>query len=210
MTSTETYRQRRSLGLCVIPGCRNDPEGKSRCDEHMKKCLSNESRYRKHPQHKEYHRNYGQLLSKDPVRSLGPVWGTMMRRCYDSSFPSYKYYGARGIGVCEHWHNKNNFIKDMSPRPDGLTLDRIDGSKGYSPENCRWATYKEQNRNLRTNRLILFNGKTKCLSEWAEDLGIPMNVLRMRLENNTIEDAFLSSYQPKRHTKLRKDLDVRV
>lgn len=79
-------------------------------------------------------------------------FSNMLRRCYSPQVPEYKYYGARGIGVCERWRGKNgydNFIADLGEPPLGLTLGRIDNDKGYSPDNCRWETWKQQAANRR-------------------------------------------------------------
>lgn len=74
----------------------------------------------------------------------------MIQRCEDSNHPSWKYYGARGIVVCERWRKSfTAFLEDMGAVPLGKTLDRIDNDKGYEPSNCRWATPKEQIANRR-------------------------------------------------------------
>ncbi len=74
----------------------------------------------------------------------------MLRRCYDPANKSFKNYGARGIAVCDRWRESfAAFVEDMGVCPKGLTLDRIDNDAGYSKENCRWATWSEQNRNQR-------------------------------------------------------------
>lgn len=76
-------------------------------------------------------------------------YGSMMDRCYRPTDPSYAGYGGRGLTVCERWHKIENFVEDMGLRPPGKTLDRKDNDKGYSKENCRWATHSEQQANKR-------------------------------------------------------------
>jgi hypothetical protein len=71
----------------------------------------------------------------------------MKSRCLDPRNASYKRYGARGITFCEQWESFEAFLRDMGKRPEGMTLDRIDGDGNYEPDNCRWATLKEQNAN---------------------------------------------------------------
>ena len=77
-------------------------------------------------------------------------WQAMKQRCLNQNNVKFRLYGERGITICEQWLDSfETFFADMGTRPDGTTLDRIDGSKGYYPGNCRWATYSEQNRNRR-------------------------------------------------------------
>lgn len=81
-------------------------------------------------------------------------WTQMKQRCTNPKFHDYKKYGAVGIGFCKEWESFSAFLADMGERPEGKSLDRIDNSLGYTKENCRWATPKEQTDNrsmLRTN-----------------------------------------------------------
>jgi len=89
-------------------------------------------------------------LTGTPTRTS---YSRMKRRCYEPGDNSYFYYGARGVKVCERWkHSFANFLEDMGPCPEGMSLDRIDNSGDYEPSNCRWATPTEQNRNKRKYR----------------------------------------------------------
>lgn len=118
------------------------------------------------------------------------TWGAMMARCYNQNNIAFPRYGGSGITVCERWHTFQFFLDDMGERPDNHTIDRIDNSLGYFPENCQWSSNKEQARNKTNNRLITANGETRCLQEWAEITGIhPMSLLH-RLNNGwSSEDA---------------------
>ena len=79
------------------------------------------------------------------------TWTHIKGRCNNSSDIRYADYGGRGIKVCKRWNDSfAAFYNDMGKRPEGLTLERIDNDKGYSPENCKWATYQEQSENKRT------------------------------------------------------------
>ena len=104
----------------------------------------------------------------------------------------YKHYGKRGIDVCDRWRGKDglfNFIEDMlGSYITGLEIDRVDNNKGYSLENCRWATRRQQVINRRhfegsifNTHYVTFNGKTLCLSQWEDETGIPRSVLSDRL-----------------------------
>ena len=119
------------------------------------------------------------------------AWGNMRRRCYDKTNPGYKTYGAMGITVCDEWRKSfEAFYADMGEPPSpGHSLDRIDYTKGYSPENCRWATISEQANNKSVNRLITYNGKTQNVAQWANEIGISKSTMHIRFKRWSVEDA---------------------
>lgn len=125
------------------------------------------------------------------------AWKCMLERCERTSHLSWDNYGGRGISVCSEWHVFENFFKDMGKewRPT-LSLDRIDNNGSYAPDNCRWATRKQQGRNKRNNIIISANGKTMTLPEWAEQIGISKRTLYSRKYSGWADDRIIN--QPKR------------
>lgn len=109
------------------------------------------------------------------------TWKTMTRRCRGANDKAV-YYADRGITVCAHWMDFSNFLADMGERPEGMTLDRIDNSKGYEPGNCRWASHETQMQNTRRNVHLTVAGETKCLAEWERITGIQRQTIRKRLK----------------------------
>lgn len=118
------------------------------------------------------------------------TWASMLRRCDNATQDSFKFYGARGIKVCKRWYRFSNFRDDMYKTyiqhsstfsEHDTTLDRVNVNVGYSKENCRWATLKEQARNRRNNRYILYKGESKSLASWAEEYGLTYAQLKLRL-----------------------------
>ena len=77
------------------------------------------------------------------------IWAGMMNRCHNPNLVGYKYYGARGISVCKEWHNVEVFLRDMGQPPEGMWIERLNNDGNYCPENCKWATPKQQALNKR-------------------------------------------------------------
>ncbi len=114
---------------------------------------------------------------------LYTTWVMMRQRCQNPKSISYPNYGARGIKVCVRWEQFENFILDMGMPPSQLhTLDRINNDGDYEPMNCKWATLKEQQRNTRFNRVLVYNNESKSASEWAEKLSIKVGTILNRLK----------------------------
>ena len=113
-------------------------------------------------------------------------YNCMMSRCYNKNHRAYRYYGGRKdcpIGVCEQWHNIDNFLKDAvllpgyDPYASNLTLDRIDPDKDYCPENCRWVSNYAQQNNKRNNRRVMWRGESKTIAEIARMENLNYNSL---------------------------------
>ncbi|MDP3322680.1 MAG: hypothetical protein Q8S71_03935 [Hydrogenophaga sp.] len=108
-------------------------------------------------------------------------WRSMMSRCYQVNASNYKYYGLKGIKVCQSWHEFYSFFLDMGECPDEtMTLDRINNEGDYEKNNCRWATQAKQNSNRSSCVILTYNGVSKNVAEWAKDIGISANSINQR------------------------------
>jgi hypothetical protein len=106
----------------------------------------------------------------------------MVQRCTNHNVGQFADYGGRGITVCERWKSFENFLADMGRRPSAShSIDRTDNTRGYGPDNCRWATKLEQANNKRNNVTIEFNGRSQTVPQWAKELGIAATTLYTRL-----------------------------
>ena len=132
------------------------------------------------------------------VKAKHPLWKRyvgMHERCERSKHPHYDDYGGRGITVCGLWSGDYGFTQfkewaENSGYSDGLTIDRIDNNLGYYPENCRWATYKEQANNKRSNRIVSYRGEQYTVTQLAEMSGLKKTTLKERLNSGwSVEDA---------------------
>lgn len=118
------------------------------------------------------------------------IWRDMRDRCKNPNNVGFELYGARGISVCQEWEDFQSFWEwaKRTGYSDSLTLDRVDSNGGYNPDNCRWITNSEQQRNKRNNVFVTVNGETKCLAEWARVIGIRPQVLsKVKAQGKNIE-----------------------
>jgi len=156
------------MRICSVEGCNNKHKAKGYCGKHYKKLLkfndvNHGVEYEKHNKQNE-----------DEYR----IWAAVKSRCLNKKSSNYKYYGGRGITICERWRNSfQNFWDDMGPRPNkDYSIDRINNDKGYSKENCRWTDKTEQARNQRLSSLnksgckgVSWNEKSK---KWEANITI--------------------------------------
>ena len=166
-------------------------------------CLHNEAISRPHP---PYTATHGMTNTKVWI-----AWQSMRRRCDYPRAANYSLYGGRGIKVCDRWNSFESFLDDMGepPTPEH-SLDRIDTNGDYEPENCRWATRKEQQNNKRNNRILEYNGESHTVTEWAARSGIQKITLFKRLQSGwAITKALTTPVRANRsahYRRMEKDL----
>ncbi len=138
---------------------------------------------------------------RKPAPSAYFTWVEMRQRCHNPNNPRYRSYGGRSITVCAEWESYERFIADMGPRPSPVhTLDRENNDKGYYKSNCRWVTMRVQMRNTRKNRWITLHGKTQCLTDWANEVGVHYTVIIARIKRGYSEhDAVYNPLLVKKH-----------
>lgn len=122
------------------------------------------------------------------------AWQDMIQRCYNTGRKRYPLYGGRGITVCRRWRDSfEAFFEDMEEPPStGHSIDRVDNNKGYSKENCRWATRKEQAQNTSRSIMLTHHGETLCIAEWAERLGVAYHTLYYRIKSGWSAEVALA------------------
>lgn len=129
------------------------------------------------------------------------TWRGMKARCLNVAHTAFHRYGGQGIKVCKRWMLFANFLADMGARPEGLTLDRKNGKKGYSKSNCQWATKLMQQNNMKTNKMVTMKCKTQTRAEWCRELGISRALVEGRVKHGwpVIKALTLPVRQKRRH-----------
>lgn len=145
-------------------------------------CLLSETRRMKENKHgiAGNQNNLKHGLTKSPEYY---TWRAMKARCCNRNNSSYPRYGIRGISVCDRWlESFDNFYSDMGPRPSGKhSIERRNNNGNYTPENCYWATAREQASNRSTNRRVTYQGETLTITQWANRYGLSRGVLWQRV-----------------------------
>lgn len=168
---------------CVIWRCRCDCGNERDVrGQHLRQGLTTSCKTCGTEARRKVHTIHG-LRNKTPLYT---TWCNMRRRCSDESTSSFDVYGGRGIRVCEEWMHDFKAFYDWAMEngyEEGLSIDRVDVDGDYSPDNCRWATAKQQANNTRRNVLIDYEGETHTMHEWADILGIPYKTLWNRIHS---------------------------
>lgn len=118
-------------------------------------------------------------------------WTNMKTRCFNPAYKHFDRYGGRGITMCARWLSFENFLDDMGPKPDGLTIERRDNDGNYEPSNCYWATRREQSLNRKTSHFATVDGVSLCAHDWAKWLGVSLNAFHTRVRKVGCEAAVL-------------------
>jgi hypothetical protein len=130
------------------------------------------------------------------------IWKAMRQRCINPNDAGYEKYGGRGIAVCERWMESfENFYADMSDKPPGKSLDRIDNEGDYCPENCRWADDIEQANNKRNTVWIPFDGKTLTFTGWSKETGLPRTTIVDRYYKGWSAEKIVTTPKSDPHSK---------
>mgnify|MGYP001771151571 CR=1 FL=1 len=129
-------------------------------------------------------RIHGMSSYKNKKVRIYNIWLNMKSRCNNPKNPEYRLYGGRGIAICDEWYDFEKFYKwaKEAGYRDDLTIDRINTNGNYEPTNCRWATRVEQQNNKRNNHILKYNGQSKTIAEWAEEVGIAYDTLWARIQ----------------------------
>lgn len=149
---------------------------------------------------------HGQIT---PDKRMYSVYSSMLARCHNPSNTSYKSYGGKGITVCDEWRSDFNAFREWALNngySDTLSIDRIDNSKGYSPDNCRWIPLNEQQSNRTNNVCYTHNGETHIMFEWADILGFSHELIKSRrkaAKRKNIEPTFEYIFRPL-HTHMKE------
>lgn len=152
---------------------------------------------KRHEEHNKKARKHGGKHTR-----LYRIWHGMKNRTCNKNAEEYKDYGGRGIGICTEWKSDFENFRNWAEKngyKDNLTIDRIDNNKGYAPENCRWVTQKENDRNKRNNKKMEFKGEEKTLAEWAEIYNVNYSTLKTRIRNGMTIEKALETPVKKKH-----------
>lgn len=132
-------------------------------------------------------------------------WAAMRSRCNNPNNPAFDRYGGAGITICPEWDDFQVFLRDMGRRPSkDHTIERKEGHKGYTPENCIWADWDTQQNNRKNNVVLEFGGRRQTVAQWARELGIGDTTVRMRLDAGWTVERALTTPVSEEHSRKAK------
>lgn len=142
---------------------------------------------------------------KKERKRLRSIYNGMRLRCYNEDNVNYKYYGGKGVTICDEWLLSFENFFDWAINNgynENLTIDRINSEKEYSPDNCKWSTKKEQAYNRSMSVKLTLNGRTMYMTEWAEELEIDKKILSWRYNNGWSDEEILTRPRDYKESKL--------
>lgn len=168
----------KATAICSVPGCDRSQKKRGYCNGHYLRIYKRGDLRADVP-----------LLVQHGESTAGArtqeyeVWISMRDRCLNASNPAFKNYGGRGIKICASWLSSySNFLRDMGRKPSAAhTIERKNNNEDYCPENCKWATRREQSNNTRRNRWLEFEGRRLTVVQWSREMGIHERTIRNRI-----------------------------
>ena len=142
---------------------------------------------------------------KKERKRLKSIYNGMRLRCYNENNVNYKYYGGKGVTICDEWLLSFENFFDWAINNgynENLTIDRIDSEKEYSPDNCKWSTKKEQAYNRSISVKLTLNGRTMYMTEWAEELEIDKKILSWGYNNGWSDEEISTRPRDYKENKL--------
>jgi hypothetical protein len=133
---------------------------------------------------------------KQPIchNSAYSVWRNIKYNCLNPNSQQYHYFGGAGITICDEWASSfTAFISDLGERPNGASLIRIDKSKGFSPDNCRWEVVRKHHQLIKRTIFIEYNGQRKSIKDWAQDIGLSYHAIWKRYTSGYPVELILNS-----------------
>lgn len=183
--------------ICKINDCENPVAGRGWCKLHWQRWRrTGDPNKVRSERHGMGTRSKGKKLSVEYT-----AWCAMKSRCYNPNNNRYKYYGARGIVVCDRWlHSFTNFYADMGLKPTKKhTVDRKNTNGNYEPSNCIWATRIQQANNKLSNHILSVSDESHTVTEWARKMGLNPKTIYTRLDRGfTPEQAITFSRRQRR------------
>lgn len=151
-----------------------------------------------------------EYTEEEALKKAKSIYKHMKQRCYNFNNTRIDDYGGRGIKICDRWlESFENFYEDMGTPPTNLhQLDRIDNEGDYSPNNCKWSTHSENNRNKRDSHMITYNRKTQCVTAWAEDINIDAGTLFDRIARGWDNERVITTPLDIRFSRAKNKVEI--